>query len=125
MEQIAVERNAGVQQPVEGGAGQARHHRIPQRDDVVLADFVLEQRPLAYPSARGDAGQRGHLAFGIAHRHLDQPGQHADPSLCEFAFALYDRSGGNLLHGQVPLDAHLLFAVEHAKPGRGELQGIG
>ncbi|MNR34903.1 hypothetical protein D3C85_1527120 [compost metagenome] len=125
MQQVAVERNAGIQQPVEGGAGQARHHGIAQGHDVVLADFSFQQRTFANPSARGHAGQRGHLAFGVAHRNLDQPRQYAYPCLGEFAFALYDRSGNHLLHGKVSLDARLLLAVEHAKPGRGELQGVG
>lgn len=39
--------------------------------------------------------------------------------------ALYDRSGARLLHGKVPLDPRLLLVVEHAEPGRGELQGVG
>lgn len=122
MQQITVERDAGVQQPVERRRRQSRHHRIAQRDDVIFSDFALEQRALTDPAAGRHAGQRGDLALGIAHRHFHQAAQHADPGLGEFALALYDRSGARLLHGKVPLDPRLLLVVEHAEPGRGELQ---
>ncbi|MNL57680.1 hypothetical protein D3C87_1812630 [compost metagenome] len=125
MQQIAIERNAVIQQPVERCARQARHHRLAQGHDVVLADFALEQRPFTDPPARGHSGQRGHLAFRVTDRNLDQTGQYTNPSLGEFTFALYDRSGNHLLHGEVALDARLLLAIEHAKPRRGKLKGVG
>ena len=124
MQQITVERDAGVQQPVERRRRQSRHHRIAQRDDVIFSDFALEQRALTDPAA----GRR-RSARRPCPRHCPptlspgRPARRSRPG--RVRPALYDRSGARLLHGKVPLDPRLLLVVEHAEPGRGELQGVG
>src|SRR5690606_37529098 len=91
-QQVAVERDAGVEQPMEGGARQAGDPAVTQRDGVVATRLLLEHRTLAEPAARRDAGEGDRLAANRHAADLDQALDDADPVVDRLALAAHEAS---------------------------------
>jgi hypothetical protein len=75
----AVEADAAVEQPVEGGHRDAGHHALAQGLDVVAVDLALEHRAFAEPAARRHAGEGDGHALRAVVAHLQQAVEHAEP----------------------------------------------
>src|SRR5207249_1531263 len=60
--QKAVERDAVLEQPEEGGAVHQRQPGVAQRDHIVTARLALQHRALAEPGACREAGESRSLA---------------------------------------------------------------
>ncbi len=124
VQQISIERDAVVEQPVEAGFGQARDNTVAQRNDIIFACLMLEQRTFAYPAARGHPSERRHLAVGVRHRYFDQPAVHAYP--CPGLAALVLDNGARRVLCELDIAQYTLLLrwVEQRKPGRGIAQGF-
>src|SRR5690606_9292460 len=91
---------------------------VAQRDDVVLARVFLEQRALAEPAARGNAGERHGLAGGGYVAHLDDAAHDADPVLDGIALAADEGACMQVALEEVATNALLLRCVKFAQPRR-------
>ena len=95
-----VERDGVVEQPVKRVNGQARHHALAQRLDVVAVRLALHGRALTKPAARGHARERHGLALGVVAAHLEQPLHHAEPVRHGPADAAHEVAGQGITHQQ-------------------------
>src|SRR5690606_28033077 len=117
-EKEAREGGAGIDQPVERLAG---HHRDPaasKGDHVVAPRLVLEHRALPEPAPGGHPGERHRAAVGRVDRDLDEPLDHAEPSLDGRAAGGKHLAGGDVAHDGLGEDALPLAGLEPWPPVR-------
>ena len=84
--QEAVEADAVLEQPHEGGALHQRNAAVAQRDHVVAARLVLEHAAFAEPGARREPRKAGLLAVARNPAHAGKAAHHAGP-IIEFVAA--------------------------------------
>jgi hypothetical protein len=113
----AVEADAAVEQPVEGGDRDAGHDAVAQRLDVVAVDLALEHRAFAEPAAGRHAGEGDRHAQRRVVAHLQQAVEHAEPVGHRPADAAHQSPGLDLHHAQVGDDAARSVVVERASQG--------
>jgi len=118
-QQEAVELDARVEQPLEGGARHVGDAALAQRHHVVLARLVLEERPLPEPAAARHAQEGGRLALAVHARHLDEAVDHPDPALHRLALAADRHPHGQGAHHRLGLDPGHLVGRERAPPEGG------
>ena len=117
----AVERDAAIEQPVEGRDVQAGDHAPAHRLDVVAIDLPLDHRALAEPAARRQAGEgdrHADAARAAVVAHLQQAVDHAEPVGHRPADAAQQFAGIDLhdLHASSTA-ASCSFGIERAQPG--------
>jgi hypothetical protein len=79
--QETVEGNAVFEQPQERRPIHQGDPRIAERDEIVLANLVLQHGALTEPAARADSGQRDGLAAHRQRTQLNEAGDDADPEV--------------------------------------------
>jgi hypothetical protein len=77
----AVERNAGVEQPEERCLRHQGYARIAQGDHVVFPDLAFEHRPFSEPRSRGNGCERHGLADARNADQLHRSVDDADPGV--------------------------------------------
>ena len=75
----AVERDAAVEQPVEGLDAESGDHALAQRLDVVAVGLALDHGSFAEPAAGRQAGERDRDPARAVVAHLQQALDHAEP----------------------------------------------
>ena len=122
----AVERDAALEQPVEGLDAEPGDDALAQRLDVVAVDLALDHRALAEPAAGRHAGEGDRHAHRGVVAHLEQAVDHAEPEGRRPADAAQQLAGADLHHPQVADDALALVGLQRGQPGDvAQLGGVG
>jgi hypothetical protein len=112
----AVERDAAVEQPVEGVGADPGDGAAPQSLDVVAVVLALEHRAFAEPAARRHAGEGDRHAERAVVAHLQQPVDEAEPVRHRAPDAADVVAGLHVDDAQIGDDPLALDVVEAGQP---------